>query len=41
MIAAYLTSPGHRALILKADKSSVSMGAVTITGRRYTARGFS
>lgn len=41
MIAAYMNSPGHRAWILKADKSSVSIGAVTINGRLYTAMRFS
>jgi uncharacterized protein YkwD len=41
MIAAYLNSPSHRAWILKVDKSSVSIGAVTINGRLYTAMRFS
>ncbi|NHT19274.1 CAP domain-containing protein [Cellulomonas sp. IC4_254] len=41
MITAYLNSPGHRAWILKADRSSVSIGAVTINGRLYTAMRFS
>ncbi|RMI08703.1 hypothetical protein EBM89_13530 [Cellulomonas triticagri] len=41
MIQAYLNSPGHRAWILKEGKSSVSIGAVTINGRLYTAMRFS
>jgi uncharacterized protein YkwD len=41
MIQAYLNSPGHRAWILKAGKSTVSIGAVTIDGRLYTAMRFS
>lgn len=41
MIAAYLNSPGHRAWILKEGRSSVSIGAVTIDGRLYTAMRFS
>jgi len=41
MITAYLNSPSHRAWILKADRSSVSIGAVTINGRLYTAMRFS
>ncbi|WP_147795579.1 hypothetical protein [Cellulomonas sp. Y8] len=41
MIAAYMNSPSHRAWILKEGRSSVSIGAVTIDGRLYTAMRFS
>jgi hypothetical protein len=41
MIAAYLNSPPHRAWILKEGKSTVSIGAVTLNGRLYTAMRFS
>lgn len=41
MITAYMNSPGHRAWILKQGKSTVSIGAVTIDGRLYTAMRFS
>jgi uncharacterized protein YkwD len=41
MIAAYMNSPSHRAWILKEGKTTVSIGAVTINGRLYTAMRFS
>jgi hypothetical protein len=41
MIRAYLNSPGHRAWILKDGRTTVSIGAVTVDGRLYTAMRFS
>jgi uncharacterized protein YkwD len=41
MITAYMNSPSHRAWILKDGKSTVSIGAVTMNGRLYTAMRFS
>jgi uncharacterized protein YkwD len=41
MISAYMNSPGHRAWILKEGKTRVSIGAVTLNGRLFTAMLFS